>query len=109
MPRFELCHPLVKHRNHSDAPLPPWLRYNACRRLARMRLFVLGLVTVFSLSTATGVFAADGQAAAAHAVSPAALDAAMQQHTAATAADRDAVLRVLDHAQVKEVAGKMGV
>jgi hypothetical protein len=74
-----------------------------------MRLFVLGLVTVFSLSTATGVFAADGQAAAAHAVSPAALDAAMQQHTAATAADRDAVLRVLDHAQVKEVAGKMGV
>ena len=74
-----------------------------------MRLFVLGLVTVFSLGMATTALAADGQAAAPHAASPAALDAAMQQHSAATAADREAVLRVLDHAQVKEVAGRIGV
>src|SRR3954470_5751031 len=80
-----------------------------CRRLARMRLFVLGLVTVFSLGMATTALAADGQAAVPHAASPAALDAAMQQHAEATAADREAVLRVLDHAQVKEVAGRMGV
>jgi hypothetical protein len=74
-----------------------------------MRLFVLSLVTVFSLSTATTVFAADDQGAATHAASPAALAAALQQHSAATTAERDAVLRVLDHAQVKEVAGRIGV
>jgi len=74
-----------------------------------MRLFVLGLVTVFSLSTATRALAADGQAATTHAASQAALDAALQQHSAAAAAEREAVLRVLDHAQVKEVAGKIGV
>jgi hypothetical protein len=74
-----------------------------------MRLFVLGLVMVFSLSTATRALAADGQAAAPHAASQAALDAALQQHSAASAADREAVLRVLDHGQVKEVAGRMGV
>jgi hypothetical protein len=74
-----------------------------------MRLFVLGLVTVFSLGTATLALAADGQAATAHAASQVALDAALQQHSTATAAEREAVLRVLDHAQVKEVAGKLGV
>jgi len=77
-----------------------------------MRTFVLVLVTLFTLSTATRVSAADGQALgtpAAHAASEAALAAALQQHTAATAADREAVLRVLDHAQVKVVASKIGV
>jgi hypothetical protein len=74
-----------------------------------MRLFVLALVTVFSLSTATRALAADGQAAATHAASQTALDAALQQHAASTAAERDVVLRVLDHAQVKEVAGRLGV
>ena len=74
-----------------------------------MRLFVLVLVTVFSLGAANRALAADGQAPADHAASPAALDAALQQHTTATSAERDAVLRVLDHAQVKEVAGRIGV
>jgi len=74
-----------------------------------MRLFVLVLVTVLSLGTANPVLAADGQAPEAHAASQPALDAALQQHTAATTANREAVLRVLDHAQVKEVAGRIGV
>jgi len=75
-----------------------------------MRLFVLGLVTVLSLATtATRALAADGQTTSPHVASQAALDAALQQHSAATAADREAVLRVLDHAQVQEVAGRMGV
>ena len=73
-----------------------------------MRMFVLALVTVFSLGTAGRALAADGQAPA-HAASPSALDAALQQHGDALAADREAVLRVLDHAQVKDVAGRMGV
>jgi hypothetical protein len=74
-----------------------------------MRLFVLALVTLVSLGTATRALAADGQGAATHTVSPTALDAALQQHAAATTEEREAVLRVLDHAEVKDVAGRMGV
>jgi hypothetical protein len=74
-----------------------------------MRLFVLVLVTLLSVSTATRTYAADGQASVTHAASQAALDAALQQQTATTAAEREAVLRVLDHAQVKDVAGKTGI
>jgi hypothetical protein len=44
-----------------------------------------------------------------HAVSPGALDAALQQHEASVSADREAVLRVLDKADVKTMAGRMGV
>jgi hypothetical protein len=74
-----------------------------------MRLFVLVFVTLLSISTATRAYAADGQAPAAHSASQAALDAALQQQTATTTAERDAVLRVLDHSQVKEVAGRVGI
>jgi hypothetical protein len=76
-----------------------------------MRTFVLALVTLISLSTASAAFAADqvSTAPAVHAAPVAALDAALQQHSATSQADRDAVLRVLDHAQVKAVAGRMGV
>ena len=74
-----------------------------------MRLFVLVLVTLLSISTATRTYAADGQAPAAHSASQSALDAALQQRTATTAAEREAILRVLDHAQVKEVAGRAGI
>jgi hypothetical protein len=49
------------------------------------------------------------QAGDAHAASSAAMDAALQQHAASTAADRDAVMRVLDQAEVKTVADRMGV
>ena len=37
------------------------------------------------------------------------LDAAVQQHVATIEADRAAVLRVLDHPDVKAVAGRLGV
>ncbi len=74
-----------------------------------MRLSVLVLVTVLSLGTTNRAVEADGQAVPAHAASQSALDAALQQHAAASTADREAVLRVLDHAQVKAVAGRMGV
>jgi hypothetical protein len=74
-----------------------------------MRLFVLVLVTLLSIGTANRALAADGQAPAAHAAPQAALDAALQQQATTTAAERDAVLRVLDHAQVKEVAGRAGI
>jgi hypothetical protein len=74
-----------------------------------MRLFVLVLVTLLTISTATRAQAADGQAPTPHSASQAALDAALQQRTAATATEREAVLRVLDHAQVKDVAGRVGI
>jgi len=73
------------------------------------RLFVLVLVTLVSLGTAHRALAADGQAPAAHTASQTALDAALQQHSVSTAAEREAVLRVLDHAQVKDVAARIGV
>jgi hypothetical protein len=44
-----------------------------------------------------------------HSASQAALDAALQQHTDATAADRESVLRVLEKAEVKAVASRIGV
>ena len=49
------------------------------------------------------------QAQAAHAAPQAALDAALQQHTDRTAADRDAVLRVLGRSEVKKVAERAGI
>lgn len=44
-----------------------------------------------------------------HAATSAALDAALQQHAASTAADRQEVLRVLEKQEVKSVADHMGV
>ena len=41
--------------------------------------------------------------------SQALLDAAVQQHVATTEANRAAVLRVLDHPDVKALAGRVGV
>ena len=49
------------------------------------------------------------QAQTAHAAPQAALDAALRQHTADAAGDREVVLRVLERAEVKTVAGRMGV
>jgi hypothetical protein len=73
-----------------------------------MRLFVLVLVTLLTISTATRAHAADGQAPV-HSATQAVLDAAVQQKTTAATAEREAVLRVLDRAQVKEVAGRAGI
>ena len=44
-----------------------------------------------------------------HVASRAALDAAVQQHLDQTAAQRDAVLRVLNRDEVKAVANRMGI
>jgi hypothetical protein len=44
-----------------------------------------------------------------HVASQAALDAAIQQHVDHTAAQRAAVLRVLDRDEVKAVAGRVGI
>jgi hypothetical protein len=48
-------------------------------------------------------------AQAAHAASPSAIDAALQQHVSKAATDRADVLRVLDHPEVKAVAGRVGI
>ena len=49
------------------------------------------------------------QAQTAHTAPQAALDAALQQHVAAGAADREAVLRVLENSEVKAVAERAGI
>ena len=48
-------------------------------------------------------------AQSAHVASQAVLDAAIQQHVDDTAAQRTAVLRVLDRDEVKAVAGRVGI
>jgi len=48
-------------------------------------------------------------AQAPHAASPAAIDAALQQHVSKAETDRADVLRVLDHPEVKAVAGRAGI
>jgi hypothetical protein len=49
------------------------------------------------------------QAQTSHAAPQSAIDAALQQHVAADAADREAVLRVLGHSEVKAVAERAGL
>ena len=49
------------------------------------------------------------QAQNSHAAPQSAIDSALQQHLAAGAADREAVLRVLDHPEVKAVAAGAGI
>lgn len=70
-----------------------------------MRLFV-SLVAILFMATAA---APRLQAQAAHAAPQSALDAAVQQHVDTTAADREAVLRVLGRSDVKGVADRAGI
>ena len=70
-----------------------------------MRLFV-SLVAILLMATAA---APRLQAQTAHAAPQSALDAAIQQHVDTTAADREAVLRVLGQSQVKGVAERAGI
>lgn len=44
-----------------------------------------------------------------HAAPPSALDAAVQEHVASTAADREAVVRLLARPEVRAVAGDLGI
>ena len=56
------------------------------------------------------VVAAPGvDAQTSHAASQAAIDSALQQHVASEAQDREAILRVLDHPEVKAVAERAGL
>ena len=70
-----------------------------------MRLFV-SLVAILVMATAA---APRLQAQTAHAAPQSALDAAVQQHVDTTAADREAVLRVLGNAEVKGIAERAGI
>ena len=70
-----------------------------------MRTSVSILLALFMIFPAVS----RAEAQSAHAATSAALDAALQQHAAGTAADREDVLRVLERAEVKSVAGRMGV
>ena len=70
-----------------------------------MRLFV-SLVAILLMVTAA---APRLQAQTTHAAPQSALDAAVQQHVDTTAADREAVLRVLGRSEVKAVAEKAGI
>ena len=70
-----------------------------------MRLFV-SLVAMLMMATAA---VPRLQAQTAHTAPQSALDAAVQQHVDTTAADREAVLRVLGRSEVKGVAERAGI
>jgi hypothetical protein len=65
------------------------------------------LVLVILLSTLIAVPRAQAQSQ--HTATQSAMDAAVQQHVASVASDRDDVLRVLNLPQVKAVAGRAGL
>ena len=70
-----------------------------------MRMFasiVAVLVTVLAVGSPV-----DAQSS--HAAPQSAIDAALQHHTTSEAADRDAVLRLLDRAEVQAIAGDIGL
>jgi ferritin-like metal-binding protein YciE len=70
-----------------------------------MRTPITVLAILLTLAAATPRLHAQSP----HVASQAALDAAIQQHVDQTAAQRDAVLRVLDRDEVKAVAGQTGI
>ena len=70
-----------------------------------MRLFVSLVAILLMVTAATPRL----QAQTTHAAPQSALDAAVQQHVDTTAADREAVLRVLGHSEVKAVAERTGI
>jgi hypothetical protein len=70
-----------------------------------MRTFVS--VVAVLLMVLIAVPRADAQTS--HAASQAAIDSALQEHVASQAVDREAILRVLDHPEVKGVAERAGL
>jgi hypothetical protein len=70
-----------------------------------MRTFVS--VVAVLLMVLIAVPRADAQTS--HAASQAAIDSALQQHVASQTVDREAILRVLDHPEVKGVAERAGL
>jgi ABC-type sugar transport system substrate-binding protein len=70
-----------------------------------MRMFASMLVVVFSLVAVIP----PAHAQTSHAAPQSVLDAAVQDHVATTAADRDTVLRLLERPEVQAVAGDIGL
>lgn len=70
-----------------------------------MRTLASAVAVVFTLVTLGSPL--DAQMS--HAAPQAALDAALQQHVASDAADRDVVLRLLDRPEVQALAGDVGL
>ncbi len=70
-----------------------------------MRTFVSALAILLTVFTAVPRLSAQ----ISHAATQSALDAALQQHVAASAASRQDVLRVLNRPEVKAVASRAGV
>ena len=66
-------------------------------------------ITVLAILLTLAAAAPRLHAQSPHVASQAVLDAAIQQHLDKTAAQRDAVLRVLDRDEVKSVAGRVGI
>jgi hypothetical protein len=62
------------------------------------------MVLLCSLAVVPGA-----SAQASHAAPPSAIDAALQQHVAASDADRQAVLQLLERDEIKAVAGSAGI
>ena len=70
-----------------------------------MRMLASTLVVVFSL----GAVIPPAHAQTSHAAPQSILDAAVQNHVATTAADRETVLRLLERPEVQAVAGDIGL
>jgi hypothetical protein len=70
-----------------------------------MRMLASILVVVFSL----GAVIPPAHAQTPHAAPQSILDAAVQNHVATTAADRETVLRLLERPEVQAVAGDIGL
>lgn len=70
-----------------------------------MRILASVLVVVFSL----GAVIPPAYAQTSHAAPQSVLDAAVQDHVATSAADREAVLRLLERPEVQAVAGDIGL
>lgn len=70
-----------------------------------MRMFVMALAMLLTLVAA----APPASAQEVHTASQAALDAALQQHTSTSDADRDTVLRLLEREEVQKIAGEAGL
>jgi cell division protein FtsL len=68
-------------------------------------MFVMALAMLLTLVAA----APPASAQEIHTASQAALDAALQQHTSTSDADRDTVLRLLEREEVQKIAGEAGL
>ena len=69
-----------------------------------MRLSVSMLAILFALFAASSARAQDS-----HTAPQSALDAALQQHTNTSAADREVIQRLLEREEVRAIAGKAGL